>query len=492
MSSMTTPGQATVRWRIRGNTIALLVSITVGTLVLLNLAGNFLIEPDITVVILVSLVFFGLLALAAGYSRDRAQQSKWLIFTIWWGLLVSEEVFSYRSNLSSVSGPEFASEAYAQGILWFIALVGLLIVLLKYPQPLRGMFQGSYKWVSWIAVVSIASSVYSPNPLFSLAWGFKLGLVVVVIHICSREMSDIEDIRKFLNITIFAFIFLTVLPTLRSLFEADPLGDYGTRDLEQRFREAPTGISSLAGLLVILCLMVYSRGKRKWPLGIAALGFVIMIAAGGKTGIVAGFLSGLMFYALQKRFKAAMGFVVVTMAGLVFALEFTSLSQYMQNYSKLEQFSSFTGRTGLWQFVMPFVLQKPILGHGFYASRFVAVLHPDTPFSSAHMHNGLLEALYNNGLVGLILLLMVLFVIARNVQKTIQLSASNEFRYLAIGCLTALVNLFINGMFNASFGGRPDASYMMLIALVVISSQLLRMSEEASRPRMAFSATAQS
>ncbi len=491
MSSATAQVQTTVRWRVRGTTIALLVSLAVGTMALLSVAGEFLIGPDVTVVILVSLLFFGLLALAAGYSRDRAQQSKWLVFIIWWGLLVSEEVFSYRSNLSSVSGPEFASEAYAQGILWLIALLGLLVVLLRYPQPLRGMFQGDYKWVSWIAVVSILSSVYAPNPAFSLAWGFKLGLVVVVIHICSREMSEIEDIRKFLNITICAFVFLTVLPTLRSLFEADPLGDYGTRDLEQRFREAPTGISSLAGLLVILCLMVYSRGKRKWPLGIAALGFVIMIAAGGKTGIVAGFFSGLLFYALQRRVKAALGFAAVMVVGLAFALEFTSLSQYMQNYSKLEQFSSFTGRTGLWEFVLPLALQKPLLGHGFYASRFVAVIHPDTPFSSAHMHNGLLEAFYNNGLVGLFLLLMMLLVIARNLRKTIRASASAEVRYLAIGCLTVLVNLFMNGMFNASFGGRPDASYMMLIALVVISTHLLRISQNTSPQRIAFSATVQ-
>ena len=483
MNSAITQAQSATKGRIRGTTIALVVSVAVATAVLLTFAGDFLIDPDVTVVMLVSLVFFAMLAFAAGYGRDRAQSSKWLILIIWWGLLVSEEVFSYRSTLTSTSTSDFASEAYAQGILWLIALFGLLVVLVRSPQQLRGLFQGDYKWVSWIAVASILSSVYSPNPAFSLAWAFKLGLIVVVVHVCSREMTEIEDMRKFLYVTIFAFVFLTVLPTLRSLFEADPLGEYGSRDLEQRFREAPTELSAIAGLLVLLCLMVYSRGRRRWPLAVGALGFILMIVAGGKTGIVAGFVSGLLFYALQRRVKAALGFAAVMLIAMVLALEFTPLAAYMQNYSRLEQFSSFTGRTGLWQFVLPYILQRPILGHGFNSSRFIAVLHPDTPFSSAHMHNSLLEAFYDNGLIGLGLVLMILFVIARNLYRVMRSTESGEVRYLAVGGMAALVNLFINGMLNSTFGGRPDASYMMLIALVVISTHLLRMSQNATDSR---------
>jgi O-antigen ligase len=217
------------------------------------------------------------------------------------------------------------------------------------------------------------------------------------------------------------------------------------------------------------------------------LAFVLMITAGGKAGIAAGFLSGILFYAMQKRFKAALGFVVIVLIGFALALKFTALSEYFSTYLKLEQLSSFTGRTGLWTFVWPLILQRPILGYGFNSSRFIAVLYPETPFGSSHMHNSLLETIYNNGALGLIPLLMVLFVIVRNLWRTVQFSASHELRYLAIGCLAAFVNLFVNGMFNATFGGRPDASYMILIALVVISSHLLRISQAQSARQPAFS-----
>jgi O-antigen ligase len=169
----------------------------------------------------------------------------------------------------------------------------------------------------------------------------------------------------------------------------------------------------------------------------------------------------------------------------VLALKFTSLSAYAAGYLQLEQLSSFTGRTDLWTFVMPFILQNPILGHGFIASRFVAVIHPDTPFGSSHMHNSFLETLYNNGLVGLGLVLMINFVIVRNLWRTVRDSVSPELRYLAVGALAAYINLLINAMCNATFGGRPDANYLMLIAMVVISTQLLRMSQAPSLNRMA-------
>ena len=459
------------------STIAALAGVASGTMALLATTSKFVADSNTATVVLCALVFFGLLVFAAAYGRATSQPAKWLIFVVWWGLLVSEEVFSYRSDIASGAG--FASQAYDQAVLWFVALLGLLIIVLKYPQSLRGLFQGDYKWVSWITLVSGLSCAYAPNPTFSLAWAFKLILVVLVVHICSQQISGMDDLRDFLNVTVCGFVVLVLAPTLRSIFEADPLGEYGSGALEQRFREAPTAISGIAGLLAILCLMLYSPGRRRWPLWVGAVALIIMVAAGGKTGIIAGIFAGILFYGLQKRFKAVVIFTGVAAVMLALALKFTPLADYMANYSQLEVGSSFTGRTDLWEFVTPFILQKPIIGYGFNASRFIAVAHPDTPFASTHMHNSLIEAMYNNGIIGLSLILMMQFVIVRNLWRTIRNAASPELRYLGVGCLAAFINLFINGMFNATFGGRPDAPYMMLIGLVVISIRLRQLSTTA-------------
>lgn len=484
MNTAPTKLQIPAKSGLRLGTVALIGALALGTVFLFSTAGGFLADRNTTTIIVAALVFFGMLVFAVGYGRAHQQPAKWLSFMVWWGLLVSEEVFSYRSDIFAVSGANFASEAYDQAVLWVIALIALLVLVLKYPPSLRGLFQGDYKWVSWLTLVSVLSCAYSPNPAFALAWAFKLTLVVLVVHICSQQISELGDLTTFINVTIWGFVFLTVLPTLRSIFVPDPTGEYGSGALEQRFREAPTEISGIAGLLAILCLMVYSKGKPKWALWVGGGSLVIMVIAGGKTGIGAGIISGILFFGLQKRFKAVLGFVAGTAAILALALKFTSLSEYASTYLQLEQASSFTGRTDLWAFVMPFILQHPILGQGFIASRFVAVIHPDTPFSSSHMHNSFLETLYNNGLIGLVLVLMINYVIVRNLWRTVRASASPELRYLAVGAMAAYINLLINAMFNATFGGRPDCSYLMLIAMVVISSQLLRLSHASSPVRV--------
>jgi hypothetical protein len=484
MSSTPTQLAAPVKSRLRGTTVAIMAVVAFATLFLLTTATDFVADENTTTVILAALIFFGLLVFAAAYGRASSQPAKWLIFVVWWGLLVSEEVFSYRSDIAGGAG--FSSQAYDQGILWIVALLGLLIIILKYPEALRGLFQGDYKWVSWITLVSIVSCVYSPNPAFSLAWAFKLMLVVLVMHISFQQITGMDELRDFLNITVCGFFILVLAPTLRSIFEADPLGEYGSGALEQRFREAPTAISGIAGLLAILCLMLYSPGKRRWPIWVGAIALIIMVGAGGKTGIISGIFAGLLFYGLQKRFKAVLIFAGVAAVMLVVALKFTALGDYMTNYSQLQAGSSFTGRTGLWGFLLPYILAKPILGYGFDASRFMAVVHPDTPFASTHTHNSLIEAMYNTGIIGLGLIIMVQVVIVKNLWRTIKMAATPELRYMAVGCLAAFVNLFINGMFNATFGGRPDAPYMMLIGLVVVSIRLRQLSTS-SQPALAFS-----
>jgi len=97
------------------------------------------------------------------------------------------------------------------------------------------------------------------------------------------------------------------------------------------------------------------------------------------------------------------------------------------------------------------------------------------------MHNGFLEALYNNGLIGLVLIVMVHVVIVRNLWKTLRSNAvSPRAQRLAVGSTAVYTNLLINGMFNATFSGRAGAPFMMLLALVIISARLV---QEVNPPR---------
>ena len=105
------------------------------------------------------------------------------------------------------------------------------------------------------------------------------------------------------------------------------------------------------------------------------------------------------------------------------------------------------------------------------------------------MHNGFLETLYNNGLTGLVLILMVHVIIVYNLIRAIRRAPPTHFRYqLAVGCLAVYANLLIGGFFNASFGGRAWSFFMLLLALVIVSEKLVNLE---SRPELAEAQTAE-
>jgi hypothetical protein len=454
-------------WRTAGIVAALCVT----SAVFLEMMADNLVSQEMITVICVAGEFFVVLGFCAARSRALAERPKWFIFAVWGLLLASEEIFSYINDAGSTYESQYAFAAYAQAAIWTLVAVGLLIFLLGNPESLRGLFSGPYKWPSLFALVALLSVAYAPQLSFSLAWAFKLCLAVMILQAISKQLLNLDDISAFFLATIIAYVFLVAAPSIRSMIP-DPTNDYGSNEFETRMREGPTGLSAAAGTFALLALTLYTPGKKKALLYLSIAGMAVMIVAGGKAAIAAGILSGILFFGLQKRVGATLGFIGGIALIFWLALEFTPLSAYMGAYTNSGQVTSLTGRTELWAFVWPAIKQKIIYGHGYVSSRFVSVAMPGTPFQAGHMHNGFLEALYNNGLIGLVLIVMVHVVIVLNLWKTMKSPVSPRAQRLAIGSMAIYTNLLINGMFNATFSGRAGAQFMMLLALVMVSERL--------------------
>ena len=164
-------------WRTAGIVAALCVV----TAFMLETIASELVSQEVITVIAVAAVFFLLLGFSAARSRALAERPKWFIFAVWGLLLASEEIFSYINDATSTYESQFAFAAYAQAAIWMLAAVALLIFLLGNPGSLRGLFSGPYKWASLFSLVALLSVAYAPQVAFSLAWAFKLCLVVVVL-----------------------------------------------------------------------------------------------------------------------------------------------------------------------------------------------------------------------------------------------------------------------------------------------------------------------
>jgi exopolysaccharide production protein ExoQ len=158
----------------------------------------------------------------------------------------------------------------------------------------------------------------------------------------------------------------------------------------------------------------------------------------------------------------------------------TPLGKYLQDYNRSAEASTITGRSVLWSVVGPAILEKPILGHGYATSRFLSLELKGTFPDTGHTHNSFLEALYNNGIVGLFIILAMNWIIVRNLLKAMKNSWNHEGSCLAIGAFAIYINLLINGMFKVTFGGLPDSNFMIFLGLVVVSVKLREFSERAS------------
>ncbi len=239
----------------------------------------------------------------------------------------------------------------------------------------------------------------------------------------------------------------------------------------------PSLLSATAGALCLLGLILHSLNKQKSSLIGAVFGAVVMVAALGKAGIVSGILSVALFYVLRKRFGAAIA--VTTAVLLVAAVLFVSGGWFANYIDKYKGAETLTGRIAIWEKVIPAMLSLRylLLGHGYVASKFVSTEVPGEMVVD-HLHNGYLDVTFNNGLLGLLLMVALQIGAGRNLWKALRYSRflksppGRDAGIIAAGTIALLANVLLNGMFNATFGGRVKAAYMTLLGVAVIAEFL--------------------
>jgi O-antigen ligase len=180
-----------------------------------------------------------------------------------------------------------------------------------------------------------------------------------------------------------------------------------------------------------------------------------------------------LFFLLQRRIKAGAAWLllVATAATLVFFL--TPIGSYFQDYGEHERVDTLTGRTELWELAAPAIKASPILGHGFMSSKFISE-SVDLDWDAGQMHNAFLEVLYNNGCIGLLLVLAMNVCIIRNLWRVLRSSHDPQLRTLASGCFALYSFLLLNGFVEPTFGGRPSCVFLVFQALLVLSEGLRR------------------
>ena len=414
-------------------------------------------------------------ALVAAFYIPRDQPKP--AFVIWWLLLISECIFFREGDIyagvAAFHG-KFPTAVYGEVASWFFYLIVVLVCSVRVKGYFGQLFAGDYKWSTLFAMLCIASSFYAPRPGFGLVWAFKLSLTVLILVLCSMRIHDFRDTISFLRFSTFAFLIIVLEPVMISICRGELFDDEGRMSTVV----SPNALSPNAGALLLLALTLFCRrkdeGMNKSAIVIGIVACFIMILAGSKTGILAAIFAGALYFLVCRRFGSA-GVYIATTAALLAVLGLTTpLGDYFRLYQERQGVESFSGRTTLWNAVLPAIQQKPILGHGYLASEFISIQVNAVEWQAPHLHNGFLEALYNSGVFGFVLIMAILIVIPWNLYRVLRRTAPSDRIYqIGAGCLALYAFLLINGFFNSSFGGKPTVPFMLMLALVVASQKLL-------------------
>jgi len=410
-------------------------------------------------------------------------------FVIWFLMLTSDCIFFHEGDLSASANAyqgSFPTAVYGEAISWVICFLAILLCTTRIPGFSKHILKGPGKWITLFSFVCAASCIYSPRPSFSAVWAFKMVLIALLLQVCWYQMDGLQDTLTFLKFTFFGYALVAFQPVIVSAMRGEMFDEEGRMSIIVN----PDALSADAATVFILALTLFSRvkneGLRMSAVVFGVSGFAVMILAGGKAGIISGLAGGALYFLIRRGIGPTLGYMIGAAGAALLLISFTPLGDYFSQYHSGGNAATLSGRTLLWSAVIPAILQNPILGHGYVASTFVYMELNAVGWAAPQLHNGFLETLYNTGGTGFILLLIVILLIPKDLFRVLRRTAPSAPLYrIAAGSIALYAVLLMNGLFNATFGGRVRAPFALLMAMVFVSGKLLQGTEDSMESQLA-------
>jgi hypothetical protein len=410
-------------------------------------------------------LFFTALFLAAPLSKRVLIRERGAFLSaalvIWVFLMVSEAMFSHVQSTASAAQGHVDPSAMFQALSWILSFGILVLISYLRPAYLRRLFAGPLKWASIFAIVAVLSCPLSRKPMYSAALAFKLCLIVLILCAIGEAVEDEAGILK-----LFTALFVGMIIVVSKSFTS---GLIATNFLQLSDRLPMVGLSGASGIVLLLCLFFFFVKKSPMFLVVGLFSVVAMILAFNKGGLVASFVSLMLFFLLLKKPAQTLALSFGLGIILLLLLAFTPLGKELEYFGESKSATTLTGRTNLWSNAWPNIGSHLILGNGYRDSRFLSEEVPGAFQDAGNMHNSFLEVLYNNGLVGLIPIAMVCFLTVSNLTRVILHPPTLQMRYYGAAALALFILLFVWGLVAVTFGGAPDERFMTFLAVLVIS-----------------------
>jgi len=273
-----------------------------------------------------------------------------------------------------------------------------------------------------LLLMALSSTLWSVSIATSLLGGLRLCAVTVLAVYVARRFALHDTLRVVIaalaGMLLISEVFVLVRPSLGAM--ALPVGPSAWRGVFHD-KNALGWVAALS--LVSGTFGLFVTRLRRWAacLLLLALPALVLSRSAGALLTVGGALGVTMAIALRQRLRSTPSRIAWWGVALVLAALLGSTAGSRLLIRLLNRDMTLTTRAEIWMATLPWVLERPWLGHGYHAFWLVAqrpvrerllvtpddVLPVDYP---GHAHNGLLETAGDLGGVGVLLLGVVITV----------------------------------------------------------------------------------
>ena len=266
------------------------------------------------------------------------------------------------------------------------------------------------QWTLALSLLGVVSTLWSQFPSFTV----RRSIPFVLAGLFGLYLAVRFPVRRQLSILWLALVILAIASIGMALC-FPKLGLDSTAGHHMNWQGVFTQKNTCGRMMVLATAVVFSKHRRTaFDLLSLALFVLVLIMSGSRAAwlIEAALLAVWCILILAKHMQDR-GRVVLTAAGLCSLpiLFGCGVAFFSVLAPLLGRDATLSGRTGIWQHVWPFVLERPWLGWGYgafwrgiqgEAFRVIAAVH----FIVIHAHNGFLEIWLELGLIGLVLFLL--------------------------------------------------------------------------------------
>lgn len=187
------------------------------------------------------------------------------------------------------------------------------------------------------------------------------------------------------------------------------------------------------------------HGLLKFALFAVPMLFALMLTI-GKTVLV-GFFIAVLVYLIQMPHQRRTIFTILLPILLVTSLSIPLITDYLYKYWQSGNLLTLSGRTELWVISLKEALNHPFTGHGIASPLPTLSWNARQSGQSGTAHNEYLNAFYEMGIIGLIIVLLIYFLFF---YSAVHARRRANFKFHAIFCMSIFIIMLIFS-FTASF-----------------------------------------